>query len=143
MPVSLQLTQLPACMHACPQDIQVQEPGDDDEEVGSSGQRSSKDIIDVEGFGYNENGSIVFDGGSYSTGPEFIGEQLVHRPAGPWALLWPHCLLSCFAPGVRQWGVQQWGGQQWGVTPGAAVCQAPPDTSPARRRQPAAAHALL
>lgn len=56
--------------------MQVQEPGEEEEEAGSSGQqRSSKDIIDVEGFGYNENGSIVFDGGSYSTGPEFIGER--------------------------------------------------------------------
>jgi hypothetical protein len=90
----------------CPQDMRVQDAGDE-EEAGSSGQGSSKDIIDVEGFGYNENGSIIFDGGSYSTGPEFIGAQAL--PAGAetaavprlLSVAWMHLLCCCCCAAAR------------------------------------------
>jgi hypothetical protein len=58
------------------QDLRVAEP----EEGGAEGSSA----IDVEGFGYNENGAVIFDGGSYSTGPEFIGG----RAGLPVALHW-------------------------------------------------------
>jgi hypothetical protein len=62
--------------------MRVAEPEEGGEE-GSS-------LIDVEGFGYNENGAVIFDGGSYSTGPEYIGG---HRAGSPAAPSW----LSCSA----------------------------------------------
>lgn len=33
--------------------------------------------VDVEAFGYNTNGAVVFDGGSYTAGPEYLGTLLL------------------------------------------------------------------
>ncbi|GFR48898.1 hypothetical protein Agub_g10845 [Astrephomene gubernaculifera] len=44
---------------------------DEGEDLGGSGD------VDVEALSYNSEGVVVFDGGSYSAGPEYIGQQPV------------------------------------------------------------------
>ena len=44
---------------------------------------------DVEGLAFNQDGVVVFDGGSYSAGPEYIGEGCGgRRGAGSTLLGW-------------------------------------------------------
>ena len=38
------------------------------------GSSAGSDEIDVEALSYNSEGVVMFDGGSYSAGPDFIGE---------------------------------------------------------------------
>lgn len=56
---------------------QQQQQGQEQQQqpLAPHGQDDSADDVDVEALAFNTDGIVVFDGGNYSAGPEYIGAR--------------------------------------------------------------------